>query len=70
MSAAFTIAGLGASYGTRRIVENIDLGPFEPGQVISLCGPNAAGKTIETRLLFSQSMRFVSAFRFKNLQEE
>lgn len=51
MSEGFTIAGLGASYGTRRIVENIDLGPFEPGQVISLCGPNAAGKTTLLRAI-------------------
>lgn len=45
-------------------------GDYVHGGLSIIHASNAAGKTIETRLLFSQSMRFVSAFRFKNLQEE
>ncbi len=40
-----TISGLGAAYARRQIIDDLSLPPIAPGQVVSLIGPNAAGKT-------------------------
>lgn len=51
MSERLEIAGLGAAYGGRPVIEGLSLPPFEPGTVTSLIGPNAAGKTTLLRAL-------------------
>lgn len=40
-----TITGLSAGYPRRPVVRDLTLPPFRPGEVISLIGPNAAGKS-------------------------
>lgn len=45
------IAGLSTGYGRRNVVEGLDLAPIAPGTVVSLLGPNAAGKTTLLRAL-------------------
>ncbi len=46
-----TIAGLSTGYGSREVIAGLDLPPIAPGQVVSLLGPNAAGKTTLLRAL-------------------
>ena len=48
---ALGVIGLSAGYGGRTIVHPLDLAPVTPGQVVSLIGPNAAGKTTLLRAL-------------------
>ena len=48
---ALGVIGLSAGYGGRTIVHPLDLAPVAPGQVVSLIGPNAAGKTTLLRAL-------------------
>lgn len=48
---SLTIAGLTAGYGDREIVHGVNLPAIQPGQVVSLIGPNAAGKTTMLRAL-------------------
>lgn len=48
---ALGVIGLSAGYGGRTIVHPLDLAPITPGQVVSLIGPNAAGKTTLLRAL-------------------
>lgn len=39
------IDGLTVSYGRRRVVEGLDLPALQPGEIVVLAGPNAAGKS-------------------------
>lgn len=48
---ALGVRGLEAGYGGKAVVRQVDLGPIEPGSMISLLGPNAAGKTTLLRAL-------------------
>lgn len=48
---SLSVAGLSTGYGARRVVERLDLAPIPPGAVVSLIGPNAAGKTTLLRAL-------------------
>jgi len=45
------ISGLSTGYAGREVIGNLALPPMEPGQVVSLLGPNAAGKTTLLRAL-------------------
>ncbi|MBS7543500.1 ABC transporter ATP-binding protein [Ancylobacter oerskovii] len=45
------IAGLSVGYGTRRIIDKLDLGGISASSVTALVGPNAAGKTTLLRAL-------------------
>jgi len=45
------ITGLSTGYRHRHVVEAFDLAPVRPGTVMSLLGPNAAGKTTLLRAL-------------------
>jgi len=51
MSADLVIDELGTGYGGRKIIDGLSLPPMQAGQVISLIGPNAAGKTTLLRAL-------------------
>ncbi|MGS0688706.1 ATP-binding cassette domain-containing protein, partial [Nakamurella sp. GG22] len=42
--------GLGKSYGTRRVLDDVDL-VVPRGTVLALLGPNGAGKTTTVRIL-------------------
>lgn len=48
---SLSIHGLTTGYAGKAVVENLDLAPIAPGQVVSLLGPNAAGKTTLLRAL-------------------
>ncbi|HWK42472.1 MAG TPA: ABC transporter ATP-binding protein [Croceibacterium sp.] len=50
-SESLAIAGLSSGYRDRRIIDGLNLSPIEPGTVVSLIGPNAAGKTTLLRAL-------------------
>lgn len=50
-AASLTITGLSTGYHGKSIVSGLDLAPVEPGAVVSLLGPNAAGKTTLLRSL-------------------
>nr|WP_281381216.1 ATP-binding cassette domain-containing protein [Methylobacterium brachythecii] len=45
-----TVSGLAKSYGSLKVLENIDLA-IRPGELVSLVGPNGAGKTTLMRCL-------------------
>lgn len=45
------VAGVSAGFGRRPVIENLSLAAIAPGQVVSLIGPNAAGKTTLLRSL-------------------
>lgn len=49
--APLAIAGIRASYRKVTVVEDFTLTPIAPGEVVSLLGPNAAGKTTILRSL-------------------
>ncbi len=42
---ALALSGLSAGYARRPVIEQLSLAGMLPGQVVSLIGPNAAGKT-------------------------
>lgn len=46
-----TIAGVSAGYADKRVIQDLTLPPVAPGTVVSLIGPNAAGKTTLLRAL-------------------
>lgn len=48
---SLSIAGLSTGYRDRRIVDSLTLPAIAPGTVLSLIGPNAAGKTTLLRAL-------------------
>ncbi len=50
-AAALAISALSTGYGRHRVVDSLDLDPIEPGTVMSLLGPNAAGKTTLLRAI-------------------
>ncbi|WP_374405798.1 ABC transporter ATP-binding protein [Pelagerythrobacter sp.] len=50
-SGKLAVHGLSAGYGGKVVVDGVDLGPVAPGRIISLLGPNAAGKTTLLRAL-------------------
>ncbi|MGX9962925.1 ABC transporter ATP-binding protein [Roseomonas sp. F4] len=45
MKPALTVQGLRVGYGSRVVVEGLDLPPLMPGTLTALVGPNAAGKS-------------------------
>ena len=45
------VRGLRAGYGTRKVIDALDLPAIAPGEVYSLVGPNAAGKSTLLRAL-------------------
>lgn len=49
--APLVISALGTGYGRHRVVDGLDLAPIAPGTVVSLLGPNAAGKTTLLRAI-------------------
>lgn len=46
-----TISGLSTGYGGKPVVDSLDLATVTPGDVVSMIGPNAAGKTTLLRAL-------------------
>lgn len=48
---SLTITGVSTGYAGRKIIHDLSLPPIAPGQVVSLLGPNAAGKTTLLRAL-------------------
>lgn len=46
----FEVRSLSHQFGTRRVLEELDLS-IQPGEVISILGPNGAGKTTLIRIL-------------------
>ncbi|MEE4452129.1 ABC transporter ATP-binding protein [Novosphingobium resinovorum] len=48
---ALAISGLSTGYGGRAVIDGLSLAEIAPGQVVSLVGPNAAGKTTLLRAL-------------------
>ena len=48
---ALRAEGLRFAYGSRRIFDNIDVGPVESGKLTALIGPNASGKSTLFRLI-------------------
>ena len=48
---SLTIASLTTGYAGREVIDGLSLPPVAPGQVVSLLGPNAAGKTTLLRAL-------------------
>jgi len=48
---SFAIAGLSVGYARRSVIERLDMAAIAPGQVVSLIGPNAAGKTTLLRAI-------------------
>lgn len=49
--AALRVRGLATGYRDRQIIRGVDLPDFQPGEVHSLLGPNAAGKSTLMRAL-------------------
>lgn len=45
------VSGLSAGFARKQVIEGLSLAPIAPGQVVSLIGPNAAGKTTLLRSL-------------------
>jgi ABC-2 type transport system ATP-binding protein len=43
-SSVLAVSGLGKSFGTRRVLDHVDL-DVAPGEIVGLLGPNGAGKT-------------------------
>lgn len=50
-TAALEVIGLSAGYGARTVIQDLNLAPLQAGQVLSLLGPNAAGKSTLLRAL-------------------
>lgn len=50
-AAPLAISALGTGYGHHRVVDGLCLAPIQPGTVVSLLGPNAAGKTTLLRAI-------------------
>lgn len=48
---ALCIAHLGVGYARHRVIADLSLAPLLPGSVVSLIGPNAAGKTTLLRAI-------------------
>src|SRR6202034_1879956 len=50
MSYTVTATGIGKTFGSRAVLEDVDLA-VETGSVLALLGPNGAGKTTMVRIL-------------------
>lgn len=50
-TALLEVSGVSAAYGTRRVLQHIDLQPLHAGSVTALLGSNAAGKSTLLRRL-------------------
>lgn len=48
---ALRVQGLDVGYGRHQVIEGLSLDAIEPGQVVSVIGPNAAGKSTLLRAL-------------------
>ncbi|MEM8813317.1 MAG: ABC transporter ATP-binding protein [Pseudomonadota bacterium] len=48
---ALRVNGLSFAYGSHSVLQKVDFGPLEPGQLTVLIGPNAAGKSTLFRLI-------------------
>ncbi|HWJ70569.1 MAG TPA: ABC transporter ATP-binding protein [Sphingobium sp.] len=46
-----TLSGLSVGYARRQVIDGLSLPPIAPGSVVSLIGPNAAGKTTLLRAI-------------------
>ena len=51
MSGSLVVEGLSAGYSGRTVIEALSLPAAAPGEVLSLIGPNAAGKSTLLRAL-------------------
>ena len=51
MSGGFSVSNLSSGYGGKTVVRDLSLAEAAPGQVLSLIGPNAAGKSTLLRAL-------------------
>ncbi|HRF08567.1 MAG TPA: ABC transporter ATP-binding protein [Xanthobacteraceae bacterium] len=51
MTEALSIRGLRAGYGPRTVIGGLSISGIEPGQIVSLVGPNAAGKSTLLRAI-------------------
>ncbi|TWF59304.1 ABC transporter ATP-binding protein [Neorhizobium alkalisoli] len=43
------VTDLSVSYGRKKVISSLSLGPIAPGEVVALLGPNAAGKSTVLR---------------------
>lgn len=51
MSGGFVVSNVSAGYPGKRVITDVSLPAISPGEVVSLVGPNAAGKTTLMRTL-------------------
>jgi ATP-binding cassette subfamily F protein 3 len=60
---AFTIEGLGKSYGAKRVLDGLDL-TIDSGERLVVAGPNGAGKTTLLRILAGRDNEFEGTVKF------
>ena len=60
---AFTIEGLGKSYGAKRVLQGLDLS-IDSGERLVVAGPNGAGKTTLLRILAGHDNDFEGSVKF------